>query len=212
MIWYACYGSNLLEERFACYIHGGTPAGAQRTYPGCTDKSFPREHKTIEIPAELYFARSSKTWNGGGAAFLKPKTNPNEKNITLGRSYLITKAQFIELVKQEIRHEGFMNIDFEQVMAKGSLVVKKKCWYGKILFLGIEDDYPVLTFTNQDFLKNEINPPDRHYLQKIIKGLKEVYQLNEIEIQTYLESKKGIKDFISPSRLQEIIRNSQIHS
>ncbi|MCS3557615.1 hypothetical protein EDF66_12920 [Sphingobacterium sp. JUb20] len=28
-VWYACYGSNLLEEHFLCCIKGGQPAGAK---------------------------------------------------------------------------------------------------------------------------------------------------------------------------------------
>ncbi|MBL0236650.1 MAG: hypothetical protein IPQ02_08595 [Saprospiraceae bacterium] len=34
-IWYASYGSNLLEERFQCYIKGGMPKGSTKTYLGC---------------------------------------------------------------------------------------------------------------------------------------------------------------------------------
>jgi hypothetical protein len=30
-IWYACYGSNILQERFLCYIQGGDPM-AQRKF------------------------------------------------------------------------------------------------------------------------------------------------------------------------------------
>lgn len=28
-VWYACYGSKLLQERFLCYIMGEQPAGAK---------------------------------------------------------------------------------------------------------------------------------------------------------------------------------------
>lgn len=38
-VWYACYGSNLLEEHFLCYILGGQPAGVKTVYGGCNDKT-----------------------------------------------------------------------------------------------------------------------------------------------------------------------------
>lgn len=33
LVWYAAYGSNLAAARFRCYVVGGRPAGAARTYP-----------------------------------------------------------------------------------------------------------------------------------------------------------------------------------
>ncbi|MGX1752144.1 hypothetical protein [Sphingobacterium sp. NPDC055346] len=56
-VWYACYGSNLLKDRFYCYIQGGQPAGANTIYEGCTDKSLPIDEENIIINAELYFAK-----------------------------------------------------------------------------------------------------------------------------------------------------------
>ena len=43
LVWYACYGSNLLKERFLCYIRGGRPIGAQRTFYGCKNKKEPKK-------------------------------------------------------------------------------------------------------------------------------------------------------------------------
>ena len=31
-VWYASYGSNLARDRFLCYLEGGRPKGATRTY------------------------------------------------------------------------------------------------------------------------------------------------------------------------------------
>lgn len=31
-VWDACYSSNLLQERFLCYIKGGQPEGAKKLY------------------------------------------------------------------------------------------------------------------------------------------------------------------------------------
>ncbi len=42
-VWYACYGSNLLYERFKCYILGGTFNGNGRYHDGCQDKTLPKD-------------------------------------------------------------------------------------------------------------------------------------------------------------------------
>lgn len=200
-VWYACYGSNLLEERFKCYIAGGKPAGSFRTYTGCTNKTLPKKSKPLEIKAELYFAKSSKTWSGGGAAFIQP----NEKELTLGKMYLVTSDQFTELVKQEIKFEGKLQPDLNLAIMNGYIITLPETWYGKILFLGFEKEIPVFTFTNNDFLESEINAPNEHYLNKIILGLKETHNLTNEQIFYYLSCKKGIINYLSESDLRKLI-------
>lgn len=200
-VWYACYGSNLLEERFACYISGGRPAGSFRTYTGCTDRTLPAVSKSIQIKAELYFAKSSKTWSGGGVAFIWP----DENSLTFGKMYLITAEQFVELVKQEIRYEGTLELDLAQAVKEGYLITQPKTWYGKTLYLGSEKDIPIFSFTNIDYLKTEINAPNEHYLNKIILGLRETYGLTDEQILNYLSSKRGIEGKIFEQDLRDLI-------
>ncbi len=203
-LWYASYGSNLLEERFSCYISGGTPRGAHRTYPGCTDTSAPIASKPIEINAELYFAKISKTWSGGGAAFIKPEINENV--TTLGRMHLITVEQFIELMKQEIKFEGELLIDLDKAVKETAFDLKRpESWYNKLLYLGTDEGHPIFTFTNMEFLTDEINPPNEHYLKIIIEGLKETYDLSPNEIEEYLRVKKGIAGTEVEGQLGELI-------
>ena len=38
-VWYVAYGSNLRAARFGCYLAGGRPDGACRTYDGCRDRT-----------------------------------------------------------------------------------------------------------------------------------------------------------------------------
>jgi hypothetical protein len=61
-VWYASYGSNILESRFHCYILGGQPKGAKKTNPGpgCTDKTLPIAKEEVTINSELYFAKNAK--------------------------------------------------------------------------------------------------------------------------------------------------------
>ncbi|GHA49373.1 hypothetical protein GCM10007103_32750 [Salinimicrobium marinum] len=203
-LWYASYGSNLLEEWFSCYIGGGKPRGAYRTYPGCTDTTAPIASKPIKINTKFYFAKVSKTWSGGGPAFIKPKINENVS--TLGRMNLITTEQFIELMKQEIIHEGNLTIDFDRAIKDTAFDLKRpESWYNKLLYLEKDEGYPIFTFTNMEFLTDEINPPNEHYLKIIIEGLKETYNLSPIQIEKYLRSKKGITCTEVEGQLGELI-------
>jgi len=189
-VWYASYGSNLSEDRFMCYIKGGKPAGAKKIYEGCSDKSNPVDQKAIEIPHELYFAKSAQVWSGGGVCFINPQIN-NEAN-TLAKMYLITKSQFIDVVKQENKTKQSLNVDFNKVKENKSLITIENSWYGNLLHLGNEEHSPIFTFTNQGYLHDEINSPNHHYLKTIIRGLVDSHKLSEVQIVDYLSSKKGV--------------------
>ncbi|MCL6219228.1 hypothetical protein [Zunongwangia pacifica] len=204
-VWYACYGSNLMEDRFLCYIAGGTPKGAKRTYIGCSDKTLPKTNHSFLIHHELYFAKSANTWSGGAAAFIKPI--PNEDTQTFGKIYSISKNQFIELVKQEIDTEKELDINFDEAIKNGHLDLKSNAWYNRILFLGYHEELPVFSFTNAKFLKDEINTPHPDYLEKIITGLRETYQFTPVEIINYLKDKEGILGKAITKDLDALVNN-----
>jgi hypothetical protein len=189
-IWYASYGSNISSDRFMCYIQGGKPEGATRTYKGCTDKTPPIAEKPIQIPHELYFAKEAGVWNGGGVCFINPVEN--ELNETLGKMYLISHQQFIELVQQENNASKPLEIDFEKAQNQKSLIIKKDGWYGNLLHLGEEWDAPIFTFTIENYLLSEINAPNLHYLKTIVKGLLATHRLSPSELEAYFLPKKGI--------------------
>ncbi|MCG9971132.1 hypothetical protein [Christiangramia crocea] len=202
-IWYACYGSNIREERFMCYIKGGTPPGAVRNFEGCADKTRPRQSRKIIINREMYFAKESVTWNGGGICFLRPEKDENFE--TLGRSYLISSGQFRDLVRQELKFEGEILINFERLIKDGYYNCMSDGRYGLLLYLGEMEGKPIVTFTSEKFLKAEINQPNREYLSTIIRGLKEIYQISDDDLESYFRSKKGIKDCGIEKELPEII-------
>ncbi|WP_300433824.1 hypothetical protein [Christiangramia sp.] len=204
-IWYACYGSNIREERFMCYINGGTPPGALKNFTGCSDKSKPKKSRTIKIDHEMYFAKESPTWNGGGICFLNPEKDPSAE--TLGRTYLINKGQFKDLVRQELKFEGEIIIDFEELIEKGSYNCMTDGRYGLLLYLGEIENKPVVTFTSEILLNNEINAPDEAYLTTILKGLCEIYSLDKPQMIEYFRDKKGIKNSKIEDRLQQIINS-----
>lgn len=194
LVWYASYGSNLYKDRFLCYIRGGRPEGAAKTFTGCTDRSPPIKNKPIIIPHELYFAKSSDIWQGGGVAFIKSNRDDNVR--TLGRMYLITDEQFVQVVRQENALEvedSAIQLDFEEIIRTGQAVIKGN-WYSRVSFLGDDEGYPIFTFTSSE-ADDEIvpNAPSEKYLKTIIKGIKETYELTDAGIVEYLVDVEGIK-------------------
>ena len=205
-VWYASYGSNILESRFHYYIRGGQPKGSKKIYKGCSDKTLPKDKEEIYINSELYFAKKSTSWDNCGVGFIKTKFN--DKIQTLGRMYLITTEQFTEIVKQETNNEGELHIDFKKAKERGSLIIKKKpSWYGNLLYLGEQNGNPIFTFTNEENLIEDINSPSEQYLSTIINGLKETYNLNEIEIKEYLENLTGNKGYGIEKKLTNLIKS-----
>jgi hypothetical protein len=201
-IWYACYGSNLLEERFNCYIQGGKPKGSIKNYDGCRNKSLPVCSEKIYLPYELYFAKESSTWNNGGVAFIK---NTNSKIETLGRMYLITEEQFIDVAKQETNTKIDLAIDFEKAIKEDSTIFKDKSWYGKLIYLGKQNEIPIFTITAEK--KFQDNKPYKNYLKTIIEGIKETFNHDEMTIIEYLINKEGVSDNYSIEELTQIINS-----
>lgn len=186
--WYASYGSNMLEQRFLCYITGGSHEGNSKIHKGCEDKSLPIATKPITIPHDLYFAKSSKSWNNEGVAFLNPIENKDAS--TLGRMYLIKKSQLIDIVQQENDLTTKPEIDFNQLEAQGRYIIDEKLWYGLMLCLGWGDNYPIFTFTHFEMIKEQ-NSPDPKYLATLKNGLLETYPLRETAIDLYLNERQN---------------------
>lgn len=159
-VWYACYGSNLLKERFMHYIKGGVCRFNGASYSGCKDKSEPLEDRPCIIKHELYFGNSSGKWDGGGVAFLTPTRD--ETVETLGRMFLISEEQFKDVQSQE----GFY-------------------WYNEVLDLGMEAGYPIKTFTHSTVYNR--NKPSMKYINVVREGLHETYpDKSDKEISYYI--------------------------
>lgn len=202
LIWYASYGSNLSMERFMCYIEGGKPKGSQKTNEGCRDKCPPKDNDKLMIRHELYFAKTSSSWANGGVGFIS--TDSSEKEETFGRMYLITCEQFIDVLRQETDSKETLNVNFEDVIRKGSCVVKRDLWYGQQIYLGTRGGYPIFTFTNEENLK-PYSKPSSNYLTVISQGLKEAYSMNKEEVVGYFLSRNGIKDNYSSEELLTVL-------
>jgi len=201
-VWYACYGSNILEKRFHCYILGGTPNGSSKSCTRCGDPSLPSKSEAFTFPNELYFAKKSKSWNGGGVAFLG---SPNVSlSPTLGRKYLISKEQLVHIAHQESDSKEILFLDFQNAKILGFYILKDPSWYGKLLYLGEDQGTSIFTITN----KKDTMPfekPSSDYIHTISEGIKEVYNLDTQKIVNYFKDKKGIKDHFSDQELRNII-------
>lgn len=209
LVWYACYGSNLLIKRFLCYLQGGMPEGSSKSHQGCSDKKYPEDSKQVIIPYELYFSKQSKSWENKGVAFIRSQKDKRAK--TLSRMYLITKEQFVEIVRQESGRSPLdktINIDFETEISKKQYVIPNILWYSRIMFLGFEKDHPIFTFTgkwgDEDIV---LNPPGEKYLKVLIKGIKEVYNLSDKRIIEYLKKSDGAKGKIDEKEITEIMKS-----
>jgi hypothetical protein len=195
LVWYAGYGSNLLRERFDCYIKGGQPAGSTRTYPGCRDKTDPRGDRAVTLRHEFFFANHSKAWNGA-VGFVRPVAS---KAATLARMYLISYGQFNDVVRQE----NGKAVPGEEIVPPYEDLSRGEQWeiagvrlYGRLIKTGMEGEHPILTFTatRGDFV---VGPPSEAYVKMIVSGLEETYPcMYKSEIRDYLGHTEGIRNAI----------------
>jgi hypothetical protein len=188
-VWYASYGSNLLKERFLCYIAGGQPEGSLDIEPGCRDNSLPLKDRQILIPHRLYFAKQARRWDDGGVAFIAQDCTEN--NVTLGRMYLITREQFLDVVSQENNN---INVNLNLLDVKNNRNYDfENSWYGNVVYLGEEEGFPIFTFTHTwEIVDESYFAPSNPYLKTIISGIVQCYDLSDEEIATYLIKKNGV--------------------
>lgn len=194
LVWYAGYGSNLLRKRFDCYIKGGKPEGSQKNYPGCRDKSDPREDQQVRLPHALYFGAHSKAWN---AAIAFIRSAASEAN-TYARMYLITYGQLNDVVRQENGKKvpGDTIMPPYENLASGDVWIIDGGIYSRLMKIGTQNGHPILTFTatRDDFT---IGLPSETYVKMIVSGLEETYPcMRKSEILEYLSTAEGIRGAI----------------
>ncbi|MEI2676169.1 MAG: hypothetical protein V9F05_19205 [Chitinophagaceae bacterium] len=188
MIWYACYGSNMDNDKFIKYIQGGelTVNGHEKNYIPCpTDTEPARQSEQYLIDRRFYFAKESTTWNKHGVGFISPRRSSRSR--TYARIYLISRAQFSHLFAQENSRQT-AQINYENLNEKGFLDFEYS-FYNRIIQLEENlNGCPVLTFTNKSILLP--NKPLKEYVRLICKGLRLTHNLSDKNIFEYL-SKKG---------------------
>ena len=166
-VWYVSYGSNMLYERFLCYIEGGFFEDGGSYNDPCEDTSAPVEVRTLEIPYDMYFGNYSGSWNGCGVSFL----DTTQKGKAFGVAYLITRKQFEHVAAQENggRFPGY-----------GS-------WYEDIKTFGEMDGFDLVTITNDDL--RPYNEPCKEYVNTLARGIRENWpEMSDEDIDNYLDS------------------------
>ena len=168
-VWYVSYGSNMLRERFLCYIEGGSYEGS-RYHPPCEDTSHPIAVKAIDIPFDMYFANHSGSWENAGVSFL----DTTKKGKALGVAYLITRAQFRHVAARE--NCGRYPQEDESYG-----------WYENIIDLGKMEGFEVKTVTNRTL--RPYNEPCQAYWDTLYEGIRKNWpDMADEDIEDYLNN------------------------
>ena len=181
-VWYVAYASNLSADRLRCYLAGGRPPGARRTYRGGRDPSPPSASVRLDLPGTLVFAGRSRVW-GGGMAF-HDLTGPGE---VVARGYRLTFGQVSDLVAQESRHPT--GRDLTDQAPDGSWRTPSEV-YETLADIGERDGLRMLTLTSRRPLEEA--PPTAAYLRTILRGLHEVTGWSSDRRADYLLRARGL--------------------
>jgi hypothetical protein len=187
-VWYLAYGSNLSRERLSCYLAGGTPSGSARAYVGCRDPAPPRRAVAVWLPGALSFGGRSRVW-GGAMAFYDP-TPPHDatpSHRVAARAYLVTYAQFSDLVAQECRRPlgTPLVLDGADGRHRGHPGV-----YDLVLQVGPARDVPRLTLTSARPPRPAA--PSAAYARTILRGLADGFGLTPARRVDYLLRARGV--------------------
>ena len=194
-VWYASYGSNLLEARFNCYLFGGRVHGMSRDSYGARDPTPASASTVLRLQCRVFFADARRTfWGFGGSAMLD--LAPEGSQEVLIRLYKVTLQQFNDIVAQENGLPPPLPVEHRLTcedlaglrdQGPGNLSVQFKGgsnYYPAVAYLGDHDGAPILTFTclPEDvprFLSGELPtaPPAENYLRVLRRGVQELEQV-----------------------------------
>lgn len=184
-IWYAAYGTNLLESRMACYLRGGLCEQNGKTYPGCTNRALWTETRTSIFPGEVYFGNSSHLWEKKGVPFFEPLhgRDPRRRSIPM-KLYRITREQMDEVQKQEGARDN---------------------WYGMMYCLELDKDgTPVVTLTSRTVQAE--NAPCDALLETMYLGLTTCCGYGKTDAVNYLKHslpKPARRHFVELTRTEK---------
>lgn len=183
--WYVAYGSNLAAARFACYIVGGSPDGALRTYTGCRNVTAPIADMPLSLPGDLLFAGHSTAWSGGMAFY-----QPEGAGTVAARAYLVTTEQANDVVTQETLYPLGTDLGLAALL-EGSAGTVREGGYDTVLRLRDIADVPAVTITARR--PPDPNSPSAAYLRWVCAGLRETHGWTEHRTAQYLERCRGVR-------------------
>jgi hypothetical protein len=194
-VWYVAYGSNMNAARFGCYVSGGRPRGARRTYRGCRDQSPPVRDVGIRLAGGLAFAGSSTVW-GGGIAFFDPRA----EGELAARAYLLTFGQLSDVVAQETRRP--VGSDLELGSGADRRWALPSAAYETLLHVGERDGLPMFTITSLQNL--DPAPPSAPYVRTMLDGLGETFGWTADERAQYVIRAPGVTPTWTAGQLVEL--------
>ncbi|MFN3217016.1 MAG: histone deacetylase [Acidimicrobiales bacterium] len=212
-VWYVSYGSNMAAERLAVYLRGGTPTGSTRLHPGARDPADPVADEPCRLAHRRFFAGRSRTWGGGGVAFVDPLPGSGD---TPARRYLLTVEQFHDVWAQESGRTVGTPLEFVtadgtgskpassdlDALAPGTSVVVGGGGYDRLLVVGRVDGIAVVTFTSPSEASSlRPNPPSAPYRAMIAAGLRESHAMTDSEAHAVIEAE------VFPGRTARVVRD-----
>ncbi|MDQ3764507.1 MAG: histone deacetylase [Actinomycetota bacterium] len=190
----------MCAHRLNCYLAGGTPAGALRTYSGCRDRRPPLRSTGYEFVGGVYFATDSATW-GGGRAFYDPELI----GTVAGHAYLITSGQFADITAQEMYGVPGQDVDLRPVLTTGRWELGPGR-YETLLHLGDLDGHPLLTFTAPWHAADiPWTVPSASYLRVLAAGLQEAHGWDVQRVAGYLAGSPGARGYWTPADLTALL-------
>ena len=203
-IWYAAYGSSLDPARFDCYLHGGRPQGATRTYPGVRDRSSRVEAVALTLSGRVSFAWHSPTW-GGAVAFYEPDDDGAAPDgVVLARAYLLTRGQLADVLEQEMWRQPGAEHDLGEVLGTGRQVVGPGR-YETLHLAGELDGRPVVTLGTEDVAALGLDAPSAAYVATMARGLRATHALSDDEVVDYLLGCPGAALGWTPETLRTVL-------
>jgi hypothetical protein len=194
-VWYVAYGSNLHGARFNCYLSGGRPRGARRTYVGCRDQSPPQRDIGIRLVGGITFAGTSSVW-GGGMAFYQPHAD----GVVAARAYLLTFGQLSDVVAQEIRRPVGDGLTLDS--AADRQWATNSHTYETLLRLEDREGLPMFTITSLQ--KVDATTPSASYLRVMLDGLGEAFGWTPHARAHYLLRASGVAPAWNVNRLVKL--------
>lgn len=195
-VWYVAYGSNLHARRFGCYLNGGRPSGAARSYPGCRDPRAPERDVPVTLSGQLYFAGESRVWTGGMAFYA-----PDEPAEIPARAYLVSAQQFSDVAAQEVHRDPGADpeLDLSEVLKKGTANTGRGGRYDTLVCPGELYGLPLLTFTASWRIEEApLNVPSPAYLGHLAAGLAEAHGWSHERCCAYLTTRPGASGTTPP--------------
>jgi len=194
-VWYVAYGSNMNAARFGCYISGGRPRGARRTYRGCRDQSPPVRDVGIRLAGGVVFAGESSVW-GGGIAFFDPRADGE----VAARAYLLAFGQLSDVVAQETRRP--VGSDLELGSGVDRRWALPSAAYETLLYVGERDGVSMFTITSLQNL--DPAPPSAPYVRTMLDGLGETFGWTADERAQYMMRAAGVAPTWTAGELIEL--------